>query len=267
MNVPFKRAGLGLVCSVALLLAACGGGSSSSSTTTTTSGPTINLNLSQPNLTANLEVGQTGNYFVYFPDATNEAIATDSNVDHLQSVSLNSSNGLLSLAPVTGTLPGIYSLIINASNANGTSTVTFNTLVYPGGNLSGHPTFLAFVADSSQPDAGKVHGTITFEPRNALSVGTTTGSVGSLYTQVLVPAGTPGVTVDSTSTNLQATGTNPDAVQVKAQLTITKALLVPVTVDGVNTGVEVTLTSTPPSNGLSGLPYVETVYVTGLSTL
>jgi hypothetical protein len=267
MNAPFKRAGLGLVCSVALLLAACGGGSSSSSTTTTASGPTINLNLSQPNLTASLELGQTGNYFVYFPDATSEAIATDSNVDHLQTVSLNSSNGLLSVAPVTGTLPGIYSLIINAANANATSTVTFNTLVYPTGNLSGHPTFIGFVADSSQPDAGKVHGHITISGRNALSVGSTTGSVGSLYTQVLVPAGTPGVTVDSTTSNLQATTNNPDAVQIQAQMTITKATLVPVTVDGVSTGVEVTLTATPPSNGLSGLPYVETIYVTGLSTL
>jgi len=270
MNAPFKRAGLGLACSIALLLAACG----SSSSTPATSGPSLDVNLSTPGLQAILEVGDNDNYYAYFTGATSETIASGGNADNLPlTLDQTGSTGKLNLAPLTSTIPGIYGLIINAVDSGGTSVVTFDANVYPLGNLSGHPTILTFTPDATQASTSTVSGTVTIANspvRNGLDL-----VVGGA--QLIAPAGTSGITINSTTITPVTVASNPDAVTFSAYITVTRNSVTPGSVkpqtvtdasgNSYSHGVEMSLTAVPPSNGLSVQPYTELVYVDNLSTL
>jgi len=269
MNAPFKRAGLGLVCASALLLAACG----SSSSSTSTSGPSLDTGLSQAGLEASLEVGQSANYYAYFSGATSEGLDTDGNPDNLPlTLDSTGTSGKLTLSPTSTTMPGIYSLLIFGADSGGTSQVTFDATVYPAGNLSGHPTILTFVPDASQPTAGVVGGTVTLPARTGLALVASSATFS-------IPSGTGGITVDSTTvTPVSPALTNtPDAVIVSAHLTVTRNSVTPGAVkpgtvtdnagNSYSTGLELVLLATPPSNGLTLLPYAESVYINNLSTL
>lgn len=268
MNAPFKRAGLGLVCASALLLAACGSSSSPS-----TSGPSFDTSLSQAGLEAVLEVGQTANYYVYFTGATSEGLDSGGNPDNIPlTLDSTGTTGLLTLSPPSTAIPGIYSLLIYGADSGGTSQVTFNATVYPAGNLSGHPTILTFVPDASQPTAGVVGGTVTMPVRTGLDLVASSATFS-------VPAGTTGITVDSTTVTpvSPAPASTPDAVIVSAHFTVTRNSVTPGSVlpgtvtddagNSYNTGLVLTLLATPPSNSLTQLPYAETVYINNLSTL
>lgn len=166
-----KTAGLAaLATAIALGLSGCNTASNS-----VNSGPSLNTGNSVAGLALAATAGGTGTSgYVSFNNASTINISTGGNPDNLNTITINTSNGDVSLAPIAGELPGIYPIYISAADSSGnTAAALLQAYVYgtSGSAAAGNaqnstaPSVITFPAASL--GAGG-NGTLTIGVRNGL---------------------------------------------------------------------------------------------------